>query len=65
MTDQFKIDKSIAPEEAQIMQKPLKRHILNKKPLKRHILNKKPLKRHILNKKPLKRHMYLKVVRSQ
>ena len=36
MTDQFKIDKSIALEEAQIMQKALKRHILNKKPLKRH-----------------------------
>ncbi|KAL6338764.1 hypothetical protein AAG906_023914 [Vitis piasezkii] len=46
MTDQFKIDKSIALEEAQIMQKPPKRHILNKKPLKIHILNKKPLKRH-------------------
>ncbi|KAL6313754.1 hypothetical protein AAG906_010173 [Vitis piasezkii] len=30
MTDQFKIDKSIAPEEAQIMQKALKRHILKK-----------------------------------
>ncbi|WKA13112.1 hypothetical protein VitviT2T_030444 [Vitis vinifera] len=36
MTDQFKIDKSVALEEAQIMQKALKRHILNKKPLKRH-----------------------------
>ncbi|RVW45253.1 Retrovirus-related Pol polyprotein from transposon TNT 1-94 [Vitis vinifera] len=44
MTDQFKIDKSIALEEAQIMQKAPKRHILNKKPPKRHILNKKPLK---------------------
>ena len=55
MTDQFKINKSIALEEAQIMQKALKKHILNKK----------PLKRHILNKKPLKRHRYLKIVRSQ
>ncbi|RVW71587.1 Copia protein [Vitis vinifera] len=53
MTDQFKIDKSIALEEAQIM------------PLKRYILNKKPLKIHILNEKPLKRHRYLKIVRSQ
>ena len=55
MTDQFKVDKSIALEEAQIMLKALKRHILNKK----------PLKRHILSKKPLKRHRYLKIVRSQ
>ena len=65
MTDQFKIDKSVALEEAQIMQKALKRHILNKKPLKRYVLNKKPLKSHILNEKPLKRHRYLKIVRSQ
>ena len=55
MTDQFKVDKSIALEEAQIMQKALKRHILSKK----------PLKRHILNKKPLKRHRHLKIVRFQ
>ena len=65
MTDQFKVDKSIALEETQIMQKAPKRHILNKKPFKRHILSKKPLKRHILNKKPLNRHKYLKIVRSQ
>ena len=55
MTNQFKVDKSIALEEAQIMQKTLKRHILNKK----------PMKTHILNEKPLKRHRYLKIVRSQ
>ena len=59
------MEKSITLEEAQIIQKALKRHILNKKPLKRYILNKKPMKRHILNEKPLKRHRYLKIVRSQ
>ncbi|RVW67129.1 Valencene synthase [Vitis vinifera] len=65
MTDQFKIDKSIALEEAQIMQKaPEEVHIEQEAP-KRHILNKKPLKIHILNEKPLKRHRYLKIVRSQ
>ncbi|RVW34987.1 Copia protein [Vitis vinifera] len=52
MTDQFKIDKSIALEEAQIMQKaPEEAHIEQEAP-KRHILNKKPPKRHILNKNP-------------
>ena len=56
MTDQFKIDKSIALENAQIIQEALE---------EAHILNKKPLKKHILNEKPPKRHMYLKIVRSQ
>ena len=38
MTDQFKIDKSIALEETQIIQEAHEEaHILNKKPLKRHI----------------------------
>ena len=54
MTNQFKIDKSIALEEAQIMQKaPEEAHI-----------EQKPMKSHILNEKPLKRHKYLKIVRS-
>ena len=35
-TDQFKSDKSIASEEAKIIQKAPEEHILNKKPLKRH-----------------------------
>ena len=52
MTDQFKIDKSIALENAQIIQEALEEaHILNKK--------------HILNEKPSKRHMYMKIVRSE
>ena len=55
MTDQFKIDKSIALEETQIIQEALE---------EARILNKKPLKRHILNEKLLKKHRYLKIVRS-
>ncbi|KAL6319511.1 hypothetical protein AAG906_014187 [Vitis piasezkii] len=48
--DRFKIDKSIALEEAQIMRKPQEVHVEQEAP-KRHILNKKP-KIHILNEKP-------------
>ena len=66
MTNQFKIDKSIALEETQIMQKaPKEAHIEQEAPKEAQILNKKPLKRHILKEKPPKRHRYLKILRSQ
>ncbi|RVW88003.1 Retrovirus-related Pol polyprotein from transposon TNT 1-94 [Vitis vinifera] len=65
MTDQFKIDKSIALEEAQIMQKaPEEVYIEQEAPEEAHI-EQETLKIHILNEKPLKRHRYLKIVRSQ
>ncbi|RVW88735.1 Retrovirus-related Pol polyprotein from transposon TNT 1-94 [Vitis vinifera] len=52
MTDQFKIDKSIALEEAQIMQKaPEEAHIEQEAP-KRHILNKNPEDPHIEREAP-------------
>ena len=55
MTHQSKIDKSIAPKKAQIMQKVFK---------EAHIEQKAPKEIHI-EQMTLKRHRYLKILRSQ
>ena len=48
MTDQFKIDKSIAPKEAQIMQKtPEETHIEQEAPEETHIKQKTPKEAHV------------------
>ena len=58
MVDQFKIDKSIALEEAQIMQKaPEEVHIKQEAPEEAHIEQETPEKAHIEQEAPEKAHI--------